>query len=89
MKKLYRSKLTENSSAGRKSMSPHRTIAVPQLLKGLSSFSFKKKADFIAAVGTPSNGDSPNRFFDSRFSSRKTSQYSVFSSLVGSEGGDS
>jgi hypothetical protein len=72
MKKLYRSKLGGDSNAGRKSMSPHRTIASPSMVKGLSSFSFKKKKDLMDP-GTPTSGGGPSRFLGSRNPSRKNS----------------
>jgi hypothetical protein len=53
MKKLYRSKLNADTNLGRKSMSPHRTIASPSLVKGLSSFSLMNKKKEFAEPGTP------------------------------------
>jgi hypothetical protein len=69
-------------------MSPHRTIASPSLVKGLSSFSFKKKRDLMEP-GTPTSGDGPSKFLGSRNPSRRNSQYSNASSMVVSEACDS
>ena len=88
MKKLYRSKLAGDSNSGRKSMSPHRTIASPSMVKGLSSFSFKKKKDLMDP-GTPTSGGGPSKFKGSRNPSRKNSSYSNASSMVQSEACDS
>ena len=68
-------------------MSPHRTIASPSIVKGLSSFGFKKKKDLMEP-GTPTSFGGHGKV-GSWHPSRKGSSYSNASSMVASEACDS